>query len=102
MSAPMEPVFGDPPPPGAQAAQDKWMPTRDGLIKRSSEWALILVGHYVEVQNLATSIRKSRGAWTGHAWEATARNTLSRTDAKVWARHIKPLDTPNDEGDEHK
>ncbi|MFI6496829.1 hypothetical protein [Nonomuraea typhae] len=100
MNEPMEPVFKDSLPYGRQAATDKWVPTRDGLIKRSGEWALILVGHYVGVQNLAGQIRKRRGVWAGHEWEATVRNTVSRTDAKVWVRHIKSLDTPNDEGDE--
>ncbi|MFD9950002.1 hypothetical protein ACFWYW_28470 [Nonomuraea sp. NPDC059023] len=98
MSEQMTPVFEDPPPLGVLADADQWTPTREALIARSGEWALILVGHYGDASKLVGRLRKSRGVWAGHEWEVAARNTLSKTDTKVYARHIKPLDS--DEGDE--
>lgn len=99
MSTPMEPEFMDPPPTG-RSADSEWATTIAALIERSGQWARIFVGDYKDANTLAGRIRKSRGGWAGHEWEVTARNTLSRTDATVYARHIKPLDTPNDEGDD--
>ena len=99
MTAPMKPVFTDPPLAFGGSSDVEWAPTIAALIEKTGEWALIFVGDYKDANRLIGRIRKSRYAWAGHEWEVTARNTLSSTDAKVWARHIKPLDTPHDEGD---
>ncbi|WP_193319027.1 hypothetical protein [Nonomuraea phyllanthi] len=100
MNAPMEPVFMDP-PPAANGPRDAsiWAPTIAALIEKTGQWAKVFVGDYKDANRLVGQVRNSRYAWAGHEWEVTARNTLSHTDATVYARHIKPLDAPNDEGD---
>lgn len=99
MSTPPKPVFVDSPP--HVTPHDEWVPTVEALIECSGQWALIFTGNCETAQNLAARIRKGRGAWVGHVWEVTARKTSSTTNSEVYARHIKPLDTPpNDEGDQ--
>lgn len=98
MSTPPKPVFVDPPPHPTQ--DDEWKATAETLIESSGQWALIFAGDYQTAHNVTARIRKSRGVWDGHEWEVTARKTLSNTDSQVYARHVKALTTPNDEGDE--
>lgn len=105
MTAPMEPVFEDPPPAGnGPRDTSMWAPTVAVLIRNTGRWMKVFVGDYKDANRLVGQIRNGRYAWAGHEWEATARNTLSSMDATVYARHIRPLDaatddTPNDEGD---
>ncbi|MFF0864220.1 hypothetical protein ACFYUV_20850 [Nonomuraea sp. NPDC003560] len=103
MTEPMEPVFVDPPPAGNGSPDTSmWAATIAVLIENTSQWAKVFVGDYKDANRLVGQVRKSRGAWAGHEWEVTARNTLSSTDATVYIRHIKPLDTPNNERDEQQ
>jgi hypothetical protein len=101
----MEPEFVDPPLPGGNRRNDdKWAKTVSALVQRSGEWARIFAGDSGEAGSLAARIRKSRGAWEGHEWEATTRSAGRGREScvHVYARHIRPLDTSNDEGDKQQ
>lgn len=105
MSAPMEPEFVDPPlPGGGRRNDDVWAKTVTALIERSGQWARIFAGDSGEASSLAGRIRKSRGAWSGHEWDVTTRSAGRGRDScvHVYARHIAPLPTPNEEGDDEQ
>lgn len=97
---PMEPEFMDPPPAYARPQDEEWEAVRAALIENSGRWARILIGDYKVTGRLIGRVRKSRGGWAGHEWEVATRNNGTPSAIHVYARHIKPLDTPNDEGDE--
>jgi hypothetical protein len=99
----MEPEFINPPPPKRQ--QDTgWERTIAALIAKSGQWARILIGDYKDAGRVAGRARKSRGAWAGHEWEVTTRNSGDLSAIHVYARHIRPLNsgTPTDEGDDNQ